>query len=352
MAFFLLSLLSLTPSFPNLQKCNRFLSTTMERIKLLRSRRESQLQQLLIDVAKLLQLRKMEKAETLIGRICKELSLLLAYLKISEYCECVKINLGEISHKEICPPELQEPVAGLCFAASFCADLPELLEIREIFTSRFGRSYVTAAQELGPGCHVNRQFSRCLSVRDVPNHIKRELLDEIIDSYKLKNSNELRSWKQEEKKDEDGVNDDIKEIQVVEDAHEYQSGTLLTTNSRDFGSLSDVSPSSSPPRRPPPLPPQCCIKNAQTLSVPPSRAPPTPIFALSMARTLYMKISDERAEVHAAVPAASSEQVQYNENYIGSHIHPNLPTYEEIVANFTAMKNHSRSQRLRHSSAR
>ena len=52
--------------------------------------------------------------------------------------------------------DLEEPVAGLCFVASCCADLPELQELREIFATKYGADFVNFAQELKDTSHVNR----------------------------------------------------------------------------------------------------------------------------------------------------------------------------------------------------
>ncbi|KAH7366203.1 hypothetical protein KP509_18G067400 [Ceratopteris richardii] len=411
MVFGLLSFLGLRPSFRQ-EKCKRLLNTVMERIKLLRSRRQTQMEQLLIDVAMLLQLRKEEKAQVWIGRICKELSLLSAYNKISDYCECVRNNLDEISHKEICPLKLQEALEGLCFAASYCADLPELQEIREIFASKFGVNYVTAAQELDPGCHVNRQFSRCLCAKDVADQIKRDLLKEIIDHHKLKHNTELLSCEEEEDEDEGNAHSGMEQIQGTSYSHdselepseqrevqftsvnaegtggnakgrrglstamvsdednnnakstlnlesrksvsecaEMRSRVLKRPCNRNEGRstknirLSKSTSDESPPHRipPPPPPPPLPPSQVYCKTVPPSRAPPPPISLSSIATSWYNKIADETGRIQTAVPSSSSKQVQYNQNYDGSHIHPKLPKYEDLVFNFNEMKKHRHS---------
>lgn len=52
--------------------------------------------------------------------------------------------------------DLKESLASLCFAASCCADLPELQEIRDIMVMKYGKDFLTSAHELLPGEHVNR----------------------------------------------------------------------------------------------------------------------------------------------------------------------------------------------------
>jgi hypothetical protein len=47
----------------------------------------------------------------------------------------------------------------LIFAAPRCADIPELIEIRSLFGSKYGKEFVAAAAELRPDCGVNRMVS-------------------------------------------------------------------------------------------------------------------------------------------------------------------------------------------------
>eukprot|EP00250_Pteridium_aquilinum_P022292 c25341_g1_i7 orf=565-1878(-) len=157
MPSFMLSPLGLVPSFPR-SKCKRLLNTTIKRIKLLRNRREAQIRQLRIDVAQLLKLHKEKKVQVWLGRIWKERCLLSVYAKIADYCQSVQTNLNDIAGQRECPGNLVEPLAGLCFAASRCADLPELQEFCEILAMKYGKGFVTSAQELRGDCHVNQQF--------------------------------------------------------------------------------------------------------------------------------------------------------------------------------------------------
>jgi hypothetical protein len=55
-----------------------------------------------------------------------------------------------------CPIDLKEAVASIIFAAPRCADLAELLQVREFFGVKYGKEFVAAAAELRPDCCVNR----------------------------------------------------------------------------------------------------------------------------------------------------------------------------------------------------
>eukprot|EP00250_Pteridium_aquilinum_P022289 c25341_g1_i10 orf=565-1890(-) len=175
MFLFMLSFLGLAPTFQK-SKCKKLLNITMERIKLLKSRREVQLRQLHVDLAQLRKLHKEQKVQVWLGRIWKERCLLSVYAKIADYCQSVQTNLNDIAGQRECPGNLVEPLAGLCFAASRCADLPELQEFCEILAMKYGKGFVTSAQELRGDCHVNQQFLDDLCAK-IPSDVA--LMEEI-----------------------------------------------------------------------------------------------------------------------------------------------------------------------------
>lgn len=57
----------------------------------------------------------------------------------------------------VCPADLKEAISSVIFASPRCADLPELLQIRTLFTTKYGKEFVAAAAELRPECGVNRR---------------------------------------------------------------------------------------------------------------------------------------------------------------------------------------------------
>jgi len=55
-----------------------------------------------------------------------------------------------------CPPELREAISSIIFAAPRCSDLPDLLQVKNLFTSKYGKEFVSAVSELRPDTSVNR----------------------------------------------------------------------------------------------------------------------------------------------------------------------------------------------------
>ena len=67
--------------------------------------------------------------------------------------------LNQSTYSRECPADLKEGIASLIFAAPRCAEIPELVAIRNIFEKKYGKDFVSAATDLRPNCGVNRLVS-------------------------------------------------------------------------------------------------------------------------------------------------------------------------------------------------
>lgn len=406
MIFNLLSFLGLVPTFQK-TKCKKLLSLTMERIKVLNSRREAQLRQLYKDLAKLRQLGEEQKVQVWRRCIQKERDLLSVYSKIAACCESVQVKLKDIAGQSACSKDLKEPVAGLCFAASCCADLPELQELREIFAMKYGKEFVTSVQELGQKCLIEEEAGEkdIIAKGELEQGIEQAVREQqeqerqvMMDAYEGDDQPPL----QDDDIDvvttivEDGNDNELvqstaavrvsavvpavceEDLATREMAREFANRKKAGSEGRktrrfafkrackrrqssvnaegdDVGENMDVATAeacnadnttaheapnkhivlyvkqptySLPPQRPPPPPP------------PPKRAPPppTPKRVASMPSARHNK--DDTGYTSKPLPLRCSTMAknQYDESYCGSHVHPRLPKYEELVANFTALK--------------
>lgn len=68
----------------------------------------------------------------------------------AQCCECL------FPHNRECPIELREAVASIIFAAPRCSDVPDLLQIKNLFAAKYGKEFILAASELRPDTSVNR----------------------------------------------------------------------------------------------------------------------------------------------------------------------------------------------------
>lgn len=67
-----------------------------------------------------------------------ELNHASCYDMIEEFCDFIGKQLGSLQKQRECPPEFREAVSTLIFAAARFPDLPELCDLRHIFTERYG----------------------------------------------------------------------------------------------------------------------------------------------------------------------------------------------------------------------
>lgn len=58
-----------------------------------------------------------------------------------------------------CPRELREAIASIIFAAPRCSEVPDLLQIKNLFGTKYGKEFIMVASELRPDSGVNRTVS-------------------------------------------------------------------------------------------------------------------------------------------------------------------------------------------------
>ncbi|KAG6514697.1 hypothetical protein ZIOFF_025067 [Zingiber officinale] len=117
--------------------------------------------------------------------IIREQNILAAYEIIELFCEFVLARVPILEAQRDCPIELQEAVATIIFASPRCSDLPELLHLRNLFSTKYGKEFVAAASELRPESNVNRTIIEKLSVKAPPAELKIKVLKVIAQEYNL-----------------------------------------------------------------------------------------------------------------------------------------------------------------------
>lgn len=148
-------------------------------MKVMRNRKQNELKLMRRELGKLLATGQDPSARIRVEHIIREQNILAAYDLLELFCELIVVRLPIIDMQKECPPDLRESIASLIFAAPRCADLPELLQAKQLFQSKYGREFVAAADELRPGCGVNRTIIEKLSVRAPSGESKLALLKEI-----------------------------------------------------------------------------------------------------------------------------------------------------------------------------
>eukprot|EP00252_Welwitschia_mirabilis_P014161 TRINITY_DN31203_c0_g1_i1.p1 TRINITY_DN31203_c0_g1~~TRINITY_DN31203_c0_g1_i1.p1 ORF type:complete len:983 (-),score=255.91 TRINITY_DN31203_c0_g1_i1:173-3121(-) len=160
-------------------KCCSLLRMIVDRIRLLKNKREIQCAQYKKDICLLLQKGQIGSARSRVELLFKEQNILGAYVLIEGFCYLVMERIVAIEKQKTCPGDLKEAIASLVFAAPRCADLPELQEIRSIFTAKYGPEFITEAVELYPDNAVNKQIIEHLATRSLSADVKLWLMKEI-----------------------------------------------------------------------------------------------------------------------------------------------------------------------------
>ncbi|XP_064982501.1 uncharacterized protein LOC135623448 isoform X2 [Musa acuminata AAA Group] len=118
-------------------RCKTCLNLAISRIKLLRNKRELQLKHMRKEISQYIQTGQEAIARIRVENIIREQNILAAYEIIELFCEFVLARVLILETQRACPVELQEAVASIIFASPRCSDLPELLHIRNLFSTKY-----------------------------------------------------------------------------------------------------------------------------------------------------------------------------------------------------------------------
>ncbi|XP_061352639.1 uncharacterized protein LOC133297491 isoform X2 [Gastrolobium bilobum] len=167
-------------------KCKTALKLAVSRIKLLKNKREAQVKQHKRELAQLLQSGQDQTARIRVEHVVREEKTMAAYDLVEIYCELIAARLPMIESQKNCPIDLKEAVSSVIFASPRCSDIPELMDVRKLFTSKYGKEFVSAAVELRPDCGVNRLLVEKLSAKAPDGPTKIKILAAIAEEHNIK----------------------------------------------------------------------------------------------------------------------------------------------------------------------
>ncbi|CAI9771210.1 unnamed protein product [Fraxinus pennsylvanica] len=184
----------------------------------------------------------------------------LCYDFVEQFCVHISSHLTDMDKQRECPEGCKEAVSSLMFAAARFGDLPELRELRTIFSERFGKSLEY---------YVNKEFVEKLK-RDRPSKdLKLQLMQDIatesgLDWNSKALENELYNAQEYGKKNDekesvlpqrnDRSPDDIPPLSdnKVETTRRNEMQNEAETLTSDSGKESEADEPSSYKNRPPP----------------------------------------------------------------------------------------------------
>ncbi|XP_031741437.1 IST1 homolog isoform X2 [Cucumis sativus] len=121
----------------------------------------------------------------MVEHVIREQNIWAAYEILELFCEFVLARVPIIESQRECPVELREAIASIIFAAPRCSDLPDLLQLKNLFAVKYGKEFVSAISELRPDSGVNRSIIEKLSVSAPPGELKLKVMKEIAKEHGL-----------------------------------------------------------------------------------------------------------------------------------------------------------------------
>ncbi|KAJ4459786.1 putative IST1 [Paratrimastix pyriformis] len=142
------------------------LKTAVIRMQMLKQKKDAQNKAAKQEVAQLLRVGKDELARIKCENIVRQDYLIDALEILESFCELVTARLPLIASQRECPPELMESICSLIYSATH-AEVPELLEVKKDFASKYGKQFVEDAVN-NRGNRVNQRITIKFSVQTPP----------------------------------------------------------------------------------------------------------------------------------------------------------------------------------------
>ncbi|CAL1411925.1 unnamed protein product [Linum trigynum] len=166
-------------------KCKTCLTLALSRMKLLQNKRELNLKQMRKEIAQFLLAGQEAIARIRVEHVIREQNIWAAFEILELFCEFVLARIPIIDAQKECPAEVREAVASIIFASPRCSEVPDLLQIKNLFTAKYGKEFVMAASELRPDSGVNRAIIEKLSIGTPSPEERLKVLKEIAKEYHL-----------------------------------------------------------------------------------------------------------------------------------------------------------------------
>ncbi|XP_026458785.1 uncharacterized protein LOC113359348 [Papaver somniferum] len=237
------------------------------------------------------------------------------YELLDNFCEFIMINLPYIWQNRDFRNDINEAASSLIYASARCGgDLPELLKLRKLFGDQYGHTFEIAAVELLPGNLVSPSLIRKLSAKSISDNVKFRLIKEIAkengyafyyddsrhgeESYLFNNTEEISP----------------EELRFLETGDHFQENYASSRES--------CTGETNPLKKK--------IVQRSMMLPPPQKTKETPMDQF------IRSVSLQSHQRHSTSNTGSSPSC--------SHVHPNLPEYDDLEARFAAIKReHSRS---------
>ncbi|KAL9304474.1 hypothetical protein ACSQ67_021737 [Phaseolus vulgaris] len=128
----------LKPRFDS--KCLSYLKSLKIRLGRVQNRKKAEVKFLKSVIAELLTIGLEDDAYTRAKELLLEQKTLSSYELIEKFVGCISDHVEDFTKQKDCPEECKEAVSSLMDAAARTGDLPELRQLRTLFTDKYGNS--------------------------------------------------------------------------------------------------------------------------------------------------------------------------------------------------------------------
>ncbi|CAK4121279.1 unnamed protein product [Aphanomyces euteiches] len=167
----------------NVNKLKPNLKMAVNRIGIVKNKKAIASKAQRTEVAKLLAAGKEEKARIRVEGLIREDFVVEAYEILELLCELIAERSALIKSERECPYDMREAVCTLIWAASR-TEIPELNEVKNQLTKKYGQDFTAAAMRNVDGC-VNERVIHKLSVQPPNAYLVINYLKEIAKQHNV-----------------------------------------------------------------------------------------------------------------------------------------------------------------------
>ncbi|CAF2056842.1 unnamed protein product [Brassica oleracea var. botrytis] len=158
------------------KKCKHLIKFIKIRLNIQRKKKNAMVSFLKTDIVEILKTGQEddERAYKKVEEILEYRQIIASYDLIERFCNCISSNLTLMLKQRECPEECREAVYSLIYAAAWVRKVPELKDLRALFTRRYGDPV-----------DVNQELVEKLVWRKPSREVRVQTLQEIAQEAKI-----------------------------------------------------------------------------------------------------------------------------------------------------------------------
>ncbi|KFD67307.1 hypothetical protein M514_05037 [Trichuris suis] len=239
---------------PNYTKLKTNLRLAVNRLKLLEKRKTEQAQKMRKEIAESISQGKEDRARIRVEHIIREDYSVEALELIEMLCELLLARFDLIQHMKMLDDGLEEAVNSILWAAPrISTEVPELREISDQLSIKYGRMFVDACRE-NRFAKVNTKLLQKLSIQTPSKVLVEKYMIEIAECHGVEFKPNLKVLKEEDFSAAEALLIDFQNKNAAENAFgsysgNFQTGSNPVDEARDVGWVlpqTGVTPSAPP----------------------------------------------------------------------------------------------------------